>query len=185
MAEQAGYSFRIDFRCATTGDLLGRTCVSHSELLEKRGTLTRSIIGPNLTAVGDLTVSYLVITPFVHPGNTMENPIRPFPVGVPAGSTKFIGHRGYGSTNNLLIHKHRRKCVLLLVSLIRALLSYSCVDHHAYIRYGVVTENTLSSFLAAAKHGAQWVEFDVQLTKDNIPILVHDEDISTLEFMRN
>ena len=35
-------------------------------------------------------------------------------------------------------------------------------------------ENTLQSFIAAANLGAQYVEFDVQLTKDHIPVIYHD-----------
>ena len=35
-------------------------------------------------------------------------------------------------------------------------------------------ENTLASFIAAAELGASYVEMDVQLTKDNIPVIYHD-----------
>lgn len=35
-------------------------------------------------------------------------------------------------------------------------------------------ENTVESFIAAASLGASYVEFDVQLTKDNIPVVYHD-----------
>lgn len=35
-------------------------------------------------------------------------------------------------------------------------------------------ENTLTSFIAAANLGAQYVEFDVQLTKDHVPVIYHD-----------
>ncbi|KAI0395675.1 glycerophosphodiester phosphodiesterase GDE1 [Xylariaceae sp. FL0594] len=35
-------------------------------------------------------------------------------------------------------------------------------------------ENTVSSFIAAANLGAQYVEFDVQLTKDLVPVIYHD-----------
>ncbi|KAF1810351.1 GDPD-domain-containing protein [Eremomyces bilateralis CBS 781.70] len=35
-------------------------------------------------------------------------------------------------------------------------------------------ENTIESFVAAANLGASYVEFDVQLTKDHIPIIYHD-----------
>lgn len=35
-------------------------------------------------------------------------------------------------------------------------------------------ENTLPSFIAAANLGAQYVEFDVQLTKDHVPVVYHD-----------
>jgi glycerophosphodiester phosphodiesterase len=35
-------------------------------------------------------------------------------------------------------------------------------------------ENTVSSFVAAANLGANYVEFDVQLTKDHVPVIYHD-----------
>ena len=35
-------------------------------------------------------------------------------------------------------------------------------------------ENTIQSFIAAANLGASYVEFDVQLTKDHVPVLYHD-----------
>ncbi|KAF2018787.1 GDPD-domain-containing protein [Aaosphaeria arxii CBS 175.79] len=35
-------------------------------------------------------------------------------------------------------------------------------------------ENTISSFIAAANLGAEYVEFDVQLTKDLVPVIYHD-----------
>ncbi|WAR31646.1 GPCP2-like protein [Mya arenaria] len=38
----------------------------------------------------------------------------------------------------------------------------------------IVQENTIRSFQTAANHGADFVEFDVHLTKDEIPIIYHD-----------
>ncbi|RPA85067.1 glycerophosphocholine phosphodiesterase Gde1 [Ascobolus immersus RN42] len=35
-------------------------------------------------------------------------------------------------------------------------------------------ENTLQSFIAAANLGASYIEFDVQLTKDHVPVIYHD-----------
>ncbi|KAK2856463.1 hypothetical protein Q5P01_005198 [Channa striata] len=37
-----------------------------------------------------------------------------------------------------------------------------------------VRENTIASFKSAAKHGAAYVEFDVHLSKDAVPIIYHD-----------
>lgn len=36
-------------------------------------------------------------------------------------------------------------------------------------------ENTRASFLRAAQLGALWVELDVQLTKDGVPVVIHDD----------
>lgn len=38
-------------------------------------------------------------------------------------------------------------------------------------------ENTLAGLRRAHEEGASWVEFDVKLTKDNVPILIHDETL--------
>ncbi|EAT77585.1 hypothetical protein HBH56_208640 [Parastagonospora nodorum] len=35
-------------------------------------------------------------------------------------------------------------------------------------------ENTIQSFISAANLGAEYVEFDVQLTKDHVPVIYHD-----------
>uniref|UniRef100_A0A8C1FAF6 Glycerophosphocholine phosphodiesterase 1 n=1 Tax=Cyprinus carpio carpio TaxID=630221 RepID=A0A8C1FAF6_CYPCA len=38
----------------------------------------------------------------------------------------------------------------------------------------IYLENTIASFLSAANHGAAYVEFDVHLSKDLVPIVYHD-----------
>ncbi len=42
---------------------------------------------------------------------------------------------------------------------------------------GHAPENTLAGFRKAAALGATWVEFDVALTRDDIPVLLHDETL--------
>jgi len=43
---------------------------------------------------------------------------------------------------------------------------------------GYAPENTLVSLREAARRGVQWVEFDVMLSRDQVPILFHDEDLA-------
>ena len=38
-------------------------------------------------------------------------------------------------------------------------------------------ENTLAGLRRAHEEGATWVEFDVKLTRDGVPVLIHDETI--------
>jgi len=38
-------------------------------------------------------------------------------------------------------------------------------------------ENTLESIHTAADMGVKWVELDVKLTKDSVPIIMHDDDL--------
>src|SRR3989338_4007474 len=39
-------------------------------------------------------------------------------------------------------------------------------------------ENTLASIHAAADLGIEWVEIDVKLTKDGVPVIFHDEELN-------
>jgi len=43
---------------------------------------------------------------------------------------------------------------------------------------GHAPENTLGGFRRAAMLGIRWVEFDVALTRDNVPVLLHDETVN-------
>ncbi|CAI5741882.1 unnamed protein product [Peronospora destructor] len=49
--------------------------------------------------------------------------------------------------------------------------SYYQVDGY---RLALIRENTLASFILAGRSGADFVEFDVQLTKDRVPVVYHD-----------
>lgn len=40
---------------------------------------------------------------------------------------------------------------------------------------GLAPENTLPALAAAAALGLRWVEFDVMLTRDAVPVLIHDD----------
>ena len=42
---------------------------------------------------------------------------------------------------------------------------------------GYAPENTLEPFALAITQGADGIELDVQLTKDGIPVVIHDETI--------
>lgn len=44
----------------------------------------------------------------------------------------------------------------------------------AGFRHALTRENTLASLILAGKSGADFVEFDVQLTKDRVPVVYHD-----------
>lgn len=62
-------------------------------------------------------------------------------------ATRIIGHRGLGKNSG------------------------RGVDNKRSLQLG---ENTLDSFVAAASLGASYVEFDVQMTKDHVPVIYHD-----------
>lgn len=42
---------------------------------------------------------------------------------------------------------------------------------------GLAPENTLRGFDRAAEAGVTWVEFDVMLSRDSLPMLIHDDDV--------
>ena len=51
-----------------------------------------------------------------------------------------------------------------------------CVQYHKqHPACNTLRENTVPSFQRAAGAGASFVEFDVQVTKDNVPVLWHDD----------
>eukprot|EP00210_Caulerpa_lentillifera_P006296 g6014.t1 len=51
-------------------------------------------------------------------------------------------------------------------------------DHEMSQRTSYWRENTIKSFLKAVEHGATFVEFDVQVTSDGVPVIWHDDFIS-------
>ncbi|MGE3261714.1 MAG: MFS transporter [Bacteriovoracia bacterium] len=54
------------------------------------------------------------------------------------------------------------------------------IQCHRGYEQGGVQENTLDSFRAAARAGAEMIELDVRLSKDGIPVVVHDIDIQRI-----
>jgi len=42
---------------------------------------------------------------------------------------------------------------------------------------GHAPENTMASFMMALEMGADIIELDVHLTRDNVPVVIHDEDV--------
>ncbi|HUN45384.1 MAG TPA: glycerophosphodiester phosphodiesterase [Stellaceae bacterium] len=42
---------------------------------------------------------------------------------------------------------------------------------------GIAPENTLAGFRKAAALGVRWVEFDVHLAADGVPVVIHDDDL--------
>jgi glycerophosphoryl diester phosphodiesterase len=60
-------------------------------------------------------------------------------------------------------------------SKIMALIIPKIIGHRGVAAYA--PENTLAGIAAAAEMGVDWVELDVKLTKDQIPIIFHDDDL--------
>jgi len=49
------------------------------------------------------------------------------------------------------------------------------IGHRGAMAYA--PENTIASFREAKKRGAAWVEIDVKLTADGVPVVMHDESL--------
>ncbi|MGK4724840.1 glycerophosphodiester phosphodiesterase, partial [Salmonella enterica] len=43
---------------------------------------------------------------------------------------------------------------------------------------GKAPENTLVAFKMAIDFGCEWIETDVQLTADHVPVLIHDKTVN-------
>ncbi len=53
-----------------------------------------------------------------------------------------------------------------------------CLEKIAHRGYSAIApENTYSAFAEAVKYGADGIEFDVQLTGDRIPVIIHDSSL--------
>jgi len=58
------------------------------------------------------------------------------------------------------------------------MLALKFVAHRGYA--GVYPENTLPAITAAYNAGAEYIEVDVQLTRDGVPVLFHDRELQRL-----
>jgi glycerophosphoryl diester phosphodiesterase len=56
---------------------------------------------------------------------------------------------------------------------VRPMILPKVIGHRGAAAYA--PENTLESLREAARRGASWVEFDVKLTADGVPVLMHDD----------
>lgn len=63
---------------------------------------------------------------------------------------------------------------LLVFLQVNVLILRTCLQKCVSCRCADVRENTIASLKSAASHGADFVEFDVQLSKDLVPVLYHD-----------
>ena len=102
------------------------------------------------TICGSITMTYVIAKPFQHLSNTLENVYRTY-WSKSRRSTLDVGHRGLGKSQ----HKSKPE-----------------------YRLSAIKENSLMSFIVAGKLGADFIEFDVLLTKDNIPVVFHDFELS-------
>lgn len=102
--------------------------------------------------IGEIKYTTLVITPFKHEKMAIDNLTY-----WTSRKSLVIGHRGAGAGN--------------------AARARDAPLHRTHVQ-----ENTVLSFVTAASLGAEYVEFDVQLTKDMVPIIYHNFEIHETGF---
>ncbi|KAI9293502.1 GDPD-domain-containing protein, partial [Neoconidiobolus thromboides FSU 785] len=98
-----------------------------------------------MNVIGHVNFECTIVTPFTHEAITPSSIESKFHKSTSGGSTRLIGHRGLGANQK--------------------------VKGESSLQVG---ENTVLSFITAASLGAEYVEFDVQLTKDKVPVIYHD-----------
>jgi len=54
----------------------------------------------------------------------------------------------------------------------------NCLDKWGHYKYGA--ENTIDTIIFTGTNGADYVEMDVLLTKDNVPVVIHDNNLKRL-----
>ncbi|ETV90552.1 hypothetical protein, variant 1 [Aphanomyces invadans] len=148
--------FRLDIMAHPSNDLVGSCMITRSQVAmdskQSQGILTCPILAPGQhhVVVGEAAFQYLHVRPHIHPANAVHASKPALENGLPAHATSGvaldIGHRGLGRSY------------------------YQKLGH----RVSSIRENTLPSFMIAGFSGADMVEFDVQLSKDCVPIVYHD-----------
>ena len=127
---------------------IGQSYVLPKNLKEKQGFMTISINGLKNKPIGQLTIDYLIIKPLK--GEACDMTVSYARLWKKRRPLD-VGHRGMGSSYG--VDPNLKKC-----------------EH--------IKENTIHSLAEAGSHGADFVEFDVQVTKDKIPVIYHDFNVA-------
>ncbi|KAM7200705.1 Glycerophosphoryl diester phosphodiesterase family domain containing protein [Naviculisporaceae sp. PSN 640] len=105
-----------------------------------------------MSKVGAITFTFLIIKPFPHPQHNSFSSSLSLRRESASSPPVLIGHRGLGMNFPPAYQSSNRQLQ--------------------------IGENTVCSFLTAAKLGASFVEFDVQITRDLQPVIYHDFSLS-------
>ncbi|XP_031569649.1 glycerophosphocholine phosphodiesterase GPCPD1-like [Actinia tenebrosa] len=124
---------------------LGQGHITPLQLSGSNGTLIVPLIDKSFQTIGTISVDYLLVKPWHHPLNTPSEQDR--------------------HTRGL---KDQKKDG-----------SYVCGHRGAGESFGSTKpweypENTISAFKAAHRMGIDFAEMDVQISKDNVPVIFHD-----------
>ncbi|CAF0779734.1 unnamed protein product [Adineta ricciae] len=143
------------------------------------------IIGLKHNPIGQIKIDVLLITPLE--GIQQKFAVSPSKYWRQGRRPVNVGHRGLGKTNTEHIpSKHQAQIsssssasppdLSKHRSLDSSTLPPSSVSRPVQTKF--VSENTLASFKGAFQLGFDFVEFDVQLSKDKIPVVYHDFQVA-------
>jgi len=126
----------------------GSSHILYANFKSEEGQISAPIFGRNSSPIGQVTFNYLVIRPLQ--STVLDMHRSRFYHWEQGRESLEVGHRGMGSSYKLLVGDTNR----------------SLISHFR--------ENTIRSLVEAGRCGADFVECDVQLTKDKIPVIYHD-----------
>jgi glycerophosphoryl diester phosphodiesterase len=135
-----------------TSDPLGVSWLVPEQMVASSGVLIIPILSNNCSAaselIGSLSVDFLKITPFCHASMDLSCPYRQY--WNCHQKSLDIGHRGMGMS----------------------------FTSDKFNKVSAIPENTIHSFLSACDSGADYIEFDVQLSSDRVLVIFHDLSVS-------
>ncbi|XP_018494954.1 glycerophosphocholine phosphodiesterase GPCPD1 [Galendromus occidentalis] len=155
-------AFMIDFYCwpsddetdaAAMPEHIGFAYLIPSNRQGSAGEISIPITGTRHHPIGELTINFLVVRPLKGYSCTAESTFAKF--WKRHKRSLDVGHRGAGNARRTDIKKDTVSA-----------------------KVENVLENTVASFNYAARHGADMVELDVQLSKDKVPVIYHDFHIN-------
>ena len=90
------------------------------------------------------------------------------------GSTRRWGRRGFGCLTIIIVLLAAYYGIYLILR-VQAETTPQLIAHRGGPVYN--PENTMTAFQYAIEVGANWLEFDVQRTMDDILVVIHDETV--------
>jgi glycerophosphodiester phosphodiesterase len=131
------------------GALVGRAFFESDQFESKRGYVSVPVVSPvTLKSAGKLKARFLVVTPA---------PLEPAATTVNLPSPALVGQRLFFKSRPTLSCAHR-----------------GTGANRTSIDEAHIHENTLGALMRGSRAGADLLEFDVQLSRDEVPILFHD-----------
>ncbi len=131
---------------------LAQHCWDSSCGLRLEGEASAPLLAAGGAVMGTVTVRFVLARPYTPPLGAVPSAMTGNAVRAYWRQTRVVGHRGAGADN-----------------------AAEVLGPAGTRRWRThVMENTVLSFVTAASLGAEYVEFDVQLSSDGVPVVYHD-----------